>query len=80
MDTQEQLPDHATPVLNDRVSQIMAFEEGTQHPDDTVEMFAAMVRDGSAWTLQGSYGRTAQALIQQGLISPDGEVLDYPEW
>lgn len=51
----------------DRVSQIIAFEAGTMSDDDMVSFFQELINDGSAWTLQGHYGRTAKALIESGL-------------
>jgi len=32
-----------------------------------VAMFQEMINDGTVWQLQGSYGRTAQALIAGGI-------------
>jgi hypothetical protein len=37
-----------------------------------------MVKSGIVWKLQGSYGRTATALIEQGYINKAGKVLKYP--
>lgn len=42
-------------------------EEGDLSEEETIEMFQKMIDDGSAWTLQGCYGRTAKALIDAGL-------------
>ena len=57
------------------VEQIIAFEAGELDNDETLELFADLVRTGMAWQLQGSYGRTAAALIDGGFISPEGQVL-----
>jgi 3',5'-cyclic AMP phosphodiesterase CpdA len=48
------------------VDQINAFEDGSQSEEETVEMFQAMIDDGSVWGLQGFYGRTAMDLIRSG--------------
>lgn len=58
------------------VTAIIAFEEGELSLIDTLKLFAELIRTGTAWTLQGVYGRTAAGLIDAGLISPEGEI-DY---
>lgn len=52
--------------MSDMTDDIIAFEEGEQDEQDTVEMFQRMINDGSVWKLQGSYGRTAMDLIESG--------------
>ena len=45
--------------------------EGFIEPDDeeqVIEAWQHLVDTGLAWKLQGSFGRTAQALIDQGII------------
>lgn len=53
----------------DQVSQIMAFESGELDEDETIELFQHLIDTGLAWQLQGSYGRTAAALISNGLCT-----------
>ena len=50
----------------DRVSMIIAYESGELSDEDTIKLFQALINDGTAWTLQGHYGRTAHSLIQAG--------------
>ncbi len=47
---------------------IIAYESGELDEDSTIELFQHLVNTGLAWTLQGSYGRTAACLIQCGYI------------
>lgn len=51
------------------VDLIMAYEGGDMTKEDMLDFFQYLVTSGRAWTLQGSYGRTAAALIDQGLIT-----------
>ena len=56
------------------VSDIIAYEMGELSEEATLNMFAVGIKTGLVWSLQGSYGRTARALIESGAISEDGEV------
>ena len=59
---------------------IIAYEQGELGTNNTVELFAELIKTGQAWSLQGHYGRTAAALIEQGIISKEGSVLEsFPE-
>jgi hypothetical protein len=53
----------------DLLSRIIDYENGELDEDETVELFQALVDNGVAWSLQGHYGRTAQALIEEGLVT-----------
>ena len=52
--------------------------EGVEEADrDTVlQAWAHLIRTGMCWCLQGFFGRNAASLIENGIISPEGEVLD----
>lgn len=51
----------------DMVEKIIAYESGDmQTQEEMVEFFQDLINSGQAWSLQGHYGRTAQALIDQG--------------
>ena len=51
------------------LSKILAYESGEMSDDEMIEFFQELVDNGAAWTLQGHYGRTAAALIEQGLVT-----------
>lgn len=53
----------------DVVGKMMAFEEGELEEDEVIELFQHLVSTGMAWRLQGSYGRLAADLIDQGLVN-----------
>lgn len=57
------------------IDQIIAYENGELSPNDTIEMFANLIKTGDVWKLQGSYGRMAKNLIDNGYISGSGKIL-----
>ena len=50
----------------DTLGFIMDFEDGDLSDDETITGFQHLIDNGMAWTLQGSYGRTARQLIEDG--------------
>lgn len=51
------------------VSRLMDYEDGImEDEEDVLDLFQDLVDTGLAWQLQGSYGRTAAALINAGKI------------
>jgi len=53
-------------LIMDQVDKIMAFESGDLDFEAVIELFQELIDSGLAWQLQGSYGRTARALIDEG--------------
>jgi len=58
---------------------IIDFECGLLDDTGVLELFSELIKNGMAWTLQGSYGRTASALIDAGYISEDGKHIFYQD-
>lgn len=56
----------------DLASLIMDFENGQLDEDEVIALFQRLINSGMAWSLQGSYGRTAQRLIEAGLCQAKG--------
>ena len=54
----------------DIVDKIIAYEDGEMSEEEIIEFFQELINSGVAWKLQGSYGRTAKALIEQGYCTP----------
>lgn len=43
--------------------------------EETIEAWSHLIKTGAAWSLQGWYGRTANQLISEGVIAPNGDIL-----
>lgn len=52
------------------VDRIIDYESGQLSREEVIELFQALIDSGDVWRLQGSYGRTAVALIEAGLCVP----------
>lgn len=66
----------ATPKIFDTVGMIMDYEAGEMELPEIVNFFSHLVKTGMAWTLQGSYGRTAMTLIEAGYLTKDGDITE----
>jgi hypothetical protein len=54
----------------DIVAEMMAFESGELDDEQTIVFFQELIDSGLAWSLQGSYGRMAHSLIENGYCTP----------
>jgi len=61
------------------IDQIIAYEQGELDEAGILKLFSLLIQDGSAWTLQGHYGRTARALIDAEYISEDGKYIFFQD-
>lgn len=52
----------------DVTTSIIEYESGMLSQKDMLKLFQELVKSGDAWRLQGHYGRTAMALLKQGMI------------
>ncbi len=59
------------------VNAIIEYENGELDPMGELELFSELIATGAAWSLQGHYGRTAKAFIEQGLLYEDGGISSY---
>ena len=48
------------------VQDIIDYENGDMDWDRVVHFFQSLIDSGEAWTLQGSYGRMAMSLVDDG--------------
>lgn len=54
---------------------VLEYEEkGSKSLEWHLQFFGDLISSGYAWQLQGHYGREANAIIQEGLISTKGEI------
>lgn len=60
-------------TLGSLTDDIIAYESGELDEEGTTELFQHLIDTGLAWTLQGSYGRAAHAMIANGQCSPAGQ-------
>lgn len=58
---------------------IIAYEAGELDESEALELFQHLVDSGLAWKLQGSYGRTAKALLDAGLVQEGEQTHDRPQ-
>jgi hypothetical protein len=64
----------AIPERGQLTTMLIKFEERQTTTEEVLELFSVLIQTGMAWSLQGSYGRTARHLIDQGSLSEDGTI------
>ena len=63
-------------MIAENINKIIDYESGMLDEEETIELFASLIKTGLAWELQGHYGRTASSLIQSGVITMEGRRKD----
>lgn len=53
----------------DAVGQIMKYEEGALDESEVIELFQHLLDSGLIYSLQGTYQRQAQELLENGYIA-----------
>jgi len=48
------------------LNRVIAYEQGELDEEGIINLFQELITSGMAWKMQGSYGRTASALIDAG--------------
>ena len=61
--------------MSDFVDEIIAYEAGELGINETLQLFANLIKTGMVNRLQGHYGRTAIYLVENGQIDLHGNVL-----
>ena len=59
----------------DEVDYIIRYEAGDLKGQEVLRLFSHLNKTRHAWSLQGSYGRYAEALINRGYLSSKGIIL-----
>ena len=64
----------------DLMQRVVEYESEDHSLEWIVQLFADLIATGLAWQLQGRYGREAKAMIDEGIITVQGDVnWDYYE-
>ena len=63
----------------DVTNRIIDYEMGHLNDVKTPRLFSELIKTGMAWSLQGHYGRTASAMIDDGWLECDGTITDKAE-
>jgi hypothetical protein len=61
--------------MDSEVDLNISYESGELSNEKTLELFSMLVKNGHAWSPQGSYGRTAHNLIENGYLDNQGNIL-----
>lgn len=62
-------------TLSSLTDKVIRYESGELSPQQQLELFAKLIKNGMAWQLQGFYGRVAMDYIKAGYIDKSGNIL-----
>jgi len=62
--------------MTELLDKIILYETGYLSDDDTLNLFAELIRTGDILSLQGHYQRTARHLINEGILDADGNITE----
>ena len=51
------------------INDIVAYESGEMQDEEIIDFFQRLIDSGMAWSLQGSYGRMAMNLVEDGVCT-----------
>ena len=51
------------------INDIIAYESGEMQDEEIIDFFQRLIDSGMAWSLQGSYGRMAMRLVEDGVCT-----------
>ena len=68
--------------MMDLMNRVVQYESEDHSLEWVLQLYADLIATGLAWQLQGRYGREAKAMIDEGLITVQGDIdWDmYDEW
>ena len=55
---------------------MIRYESGELSDKEELNLFSQLIKSGRVWRLQGHYGRTATALINDLWLTPEGDITD----
>ena len=65
------------------MERVISYESEHRSLEFVLQLFADLIATGLAWQFQGHYGREARAYIENGLVTPQGDInwkLYYEEY
>lgn len=57
------------------IEKIIKFENGELSDNEMIALFSELIKSGMAWKLQGTYGRLARNLVNNGVLDTKGNIL-----